>query len=290
MSIHIQTSLSGARLGAIAGLSQPVAELVHHQFGVTLSATRLRGLSYNFRPVRLATERAISLLVDLRNRATAILDLRTEHTFDFGRSPDYVAVYLPIDGLISGDDAASGGFTLLSPRLDTTDEQFYSLSQCLSGLLERGDTLPLVLGGLFDAIRAHLLQTYRAAAAPSFAIGGLAPWQLKRARTLLAGDLTSAPSISVVAGYCRLSTSHFTRAFRRSTGLSPHQWLIQQRVAHAKALLRDCGLPLASVALECGFADQSHFTRAFSSCEGISPGRWRRDQGIGDGEDLQTAA
>lgn len=293
MSIHIHTFLSGIQLGAIAGLSEPPPQLAHRRGPLTLSVTRLSGPSCNLRPVCLPSERAILLFIDSRDRSTSILDLRTQHTFDFGHSLDLIVIHLPLDTLATDNGTIVGETPLLtSPRIDTKDDQLFSLGQCLSAVLTTNNAAaPAVLDGLFGALCTHIVQTYRAADPSSFAMGGLAPWQLKRACTLLAGNLASAPSVPVVAGYCRLSTSHFTRAFRRSMGVSPHQWLIQQRVTRAKGLLRDVEMPLASVALECGFADQSHFTRAFSSCEGVSPGRWRRDQGVGaDAELLEIAA
>jgi len=66
------------------------------------------------------------------------------------------------------------------------------------------------------------------------------------------------------------------RAFRRTTGLPPHRWLLRHRVEKAKALLRESALPLHDVALECGFADQSHLTRVFTRWAGQAPGTWRR--------------
>ena len=55
----------------------------------------------------------------------------------------------------------------------------------------------------------------------------------------------------------------FSRAFRASTGRSPYRWLTARRIAQAEILLRDTQLPLAEIAISCGFADQSHFSRVF---------------------------
>jgi AraC family transcriptional regulator len=79
-----------------------------------------------------------------------------------------------------------------------------------------------------------------------------------------------------VARECRLSVSHFSRAFRRSMGAAPHNWLLTRRVEAAKDKLRDDRLSLSDVALACGFADQSHLTRVFTRMVGVSPGAWRR--------------
>ncbi|NEV01040.1 helix-turn-helix domain-containing protein [Bradyrhizobium uaiense] len=107
--------------------------------------------------------------------------------------------------------------------------------------------------------------------------GGLAPWQRRRVEETLAADLEGDISLADLANDCGLSTSHFSRAFRQSTGLSPHQWLLRHRVDRAKSLLPDRKLSLSDIALACGFADQSHFTRVFARLAGISPGAWRRN-------------
>jgi transcriptional regulator GlxA family with amidase domain len=69
--------------------------------------------------------------------------------------------------------------------------------------------------------------------------GGLAPYQERCAKELMAANLTEDISLLRVATACGLSARHFTRAFRQSTGLSPHRWLIEYRVERAKGLLID---------------------------------------------------
>ena len=107
--------------------------------------------------------------------------------------------------------------------------------------------------------------------------GGLAPWQMKRVEDTLAANLEGDVSLADLANDCGVSVSHFSRAFRQSKGVSPHQWLLRHRIEQAKTLLSDRTLSLSDVALSCGFADQSHFTRVFARITGISPGAWRRD-------------
>jgi AraC-like DNA-binding protein len=80
-----------------------------------------------------------------------------------------------------------------------------------------------------------------------------------------------------IAAELDLSVSHFSRAFRISVGLPPHQWLIQRRVKAAKQLMSVRDLPLSEIAISAGFANQSHFTRVFSSTVGVSPAVWRRE-------------
>jgi AraC family transcriptional regulator len=59
-------------------------------------------------------------------------------------------------------------------------------------------------------------------------------------------------------------------------GVTPHQWLTERRVDTAKRLLKGGDLPLAQIALACGFANQSHFTRVFRSFVGCTPAAWQR--------------
>jgi len=83
-------------------------------------------------------------------------------------------------------------------------------------------------------------------------------------------------AVAELARLCRLSLSHFVRAFSNTVGIAPYRWFLSARVDHAKGLLIRSNLPLAQVALECGFSDQSHFTNTFVRHVGMTPGRWRR--------------
>ena len=127
------------------------------------------------------------------------------------------------------------------------------------------------------AVGVHVAQTYGGMRAlPLPARGGLAPWQVTRAKEILCANLDGRVQLKEVARECRLSVSHFSRAFRRSMGVAPHNWLLTRRVEVAKEKLRDDRLSLMDVALACGFADQSHLTRVFTRMVGVSPGAWRR--------------
>jgi AraC-like DNA-binding protein len=127
------------------------------------------------------------------------------------------------------------------------------------------------------AVAAHVARAYGGMTPVARPVrGGLAPWQERRALEILASRLGHDVSLQDVAAECSLSVSHFSRAFRRSTGLAPHAWLLRRRVEAAKAMLRKGSPSLSDVALACGFADQSHFTRVFSRHVGVTPGAWRR--------------
>jgi AraC family transcriptional regulator len=107
--------------------------------------------------------------------------------------------------------------------------------------------------------------------------GGLAPWQQRRARELLRESMASGVTLQAVADACRLSSSSFRKGFKKNMGVSPHQWLLTQRVDRSIELMQSTTMPLVEIALACGFSDQSHFTRMFTQKMGISPGAYRRE-------------
>lgn len=109
--------------------------------------------------------------------------------------------------------------------------------------------------------------------------GGLASWQERRAKEMLLSSLDGAIGLEELAAQCRLSRSHFARAFKASTGVSPLRWLARQRLERAKVALKTTNQSLAEIAASCGFADASHFTRVFARATGSTPGAWRRERG-----------
>jgi len=112
------------------------------------------------------------------------------------------------------------------------------------------------------------------AAAP--AKGGLAAWQLRRTVELIECDLTATPSLTQLASQVGLSPTHFCTAFKQSTGLPPHRYLLNRRIAHAKSLMAERGLNLTQIAFESGFASSSQFATAFRRLEGRTPTEFRR--------------
>jgi AraC-like DNA-binding protein len=107
--------------------------------------------------------------------------------------------------------------------------------------------------------------------------GALAPYQERRAKEMLLEHINGGIGLQELASACGLSRSHFARAFKATTGESPLQWLLGQRIERAKILLLNSDLPIEQITQQCGFADQSHLTRAFTKAVGASPSRWRRD-------------
>jgi AraC family transcriptional regulator len=104
----------------------------------------------------------------------------------------------------------------------------------------------------------------------------LAPARLKRVIEFIEAHLDQHIGLDDLAATAGLSANHFLRVFKLSTGETPYHFLRARRIERARTLLAHGDLPLAQLALECGFANQAHFTAAFSRELGISPGRYRR--------------
>jgi transcriptional regulator GlxA family with amidase domain len=105
--------------------------------------------------------------------------------------------------------------------------------------------------------------------------GGLTPWRESLVKQLILERLGETVEVTELARACALSRSHFSRAFKCSTGLSPQDWIRNQRITRAKQLIQNTDLTLTQISLECGFCDQAHFCHIFTRNEGITPFAWR---------------
>ncbi len=194
-----------------------------------------------------------------------------------------VSFYIPMSELALVTDR------LHAPRIDALpnlldrdhyDAVMFHFANMMMQALERpAEASPLFLDHLFDAVCVHIATTYGGLVIREpQRRGALSPLQERRITGLLQQDLRGELRLEELATSCGMSRGHFIRAFKQSTGLPPHQWLLSQRVHRAQALLPDTRLPISQIALECGFADQSHLTRVFTKIVGASPAAWRRDR------------
>jgi AraC family transcriptional regulator len=113
-------------------------------------------------------------------------------------------------------------------------------------------------------------------AARSHLRGRLASWQVKRLRSYIEDKLDSTIRVSDLAGVVRLSTSYFFRAFRKTFGETPIDYIVRRRMLRAQELMLKSRVSLSQIALECGMCDQAHFSRTFRRIVGINPTVWRR--------------
>ena len=133
---------------------------------------------------------------------------------------------------------------------------------------------PVILQPESDLPVSHLVPSGTVLPA-AFARGGLPPRVLRRIREYIDTKIDQRISVELLAGLANLSVCYFVRAFKRSMGVTPHDYLIRQRVERTKQLLSDTDMPLSEIALAAGFADQSHFSRRFRQHVGMSPRDYR---------------
>ncbi|MGX1347111.1 AraC family transcriptional regulator [Bradyrhizobium elkanii] len=108
------------------------------------------------------------------------------------------------------------------------------------------------------------------------AVGGLSPSVLRRAIERLRSDSDADVSLAALASDAGLSRFHFCRAFKESTGLSPHAFLRQHRLEQAMKMLRDTDASVVTVSAALGYASQTAFAAAFRRLTGDTPSSWRR--------------
>ncbi|SFI53930.1 AraC family transcriptional regulator [Caulobacter sp. UNC279MFTsu5.1] len=110
---------------------------------------------------------------------------------------------------------------------------------------------------------------------------GLLPWQARRVRDYIDGDLAGRLSIRGAAAHAKLSPGYFSRRFRQSFGLTFSRFVARRRIEHAQAMMTKTSSSLCQIALACGFTDQAHFTRTFGDVTGSTPSKWRRMAALG---------
>jgi len=210
-----------------------------------------------------------------------LYDYREEWQAELLSSFDCVNFHIPrtlLNASIEDDRRSTLQGLRYTPGAATSDPVIVGLVQALLPSLSAGAELnQLFVDHVGLALTAHLSRNYGdLISLRSSSGGGLAPWQEHRAKEFIESNMATGIALPVLAAECGLSTSHFARAFRASTGVAPYQWLLQRRVERARKLLLGTDLPIAEIAAACGFADQSHLSKVFARENGEPPAAWRR--------------
>ena len=105
----------------------------------------------------------------------------------------------------------------------------------------------------------------------------LLEWQVRRVREYIDANIGGRILVSDLSHIARLSEGHFTRAFKRTFGETPHAYITRLRLELASRAMLSSNAPLTDIALTCGFTDQAHLCRLFRRWIGRTPAQWRRD-------------
>jgi AraC family transcriptional regulator len=124
------------------------------------------------------------------------------------------------------------------------------------------------------ALSAHLLQNYSAARLTPV-IGLLSTKDTQTVKDYIEANLDTALTIAELSDVVNLSTHHFSELFRKTLGLTPHQYVLKMRIERAMALLQNTRQPIVNIAQQVGFQTQSHFTRIFRQYTQVTPKQYR---------------
>src|SRR5260221_14432054 len=108
------------------------------------------------------------------------------------------------------------------------------------------------------------------------ASGGLPGFRLRKVTDLMVTHLEDEFSLIRLAREADMSEFHFSRAFKRTTGLTPSQYFIHLRLEKARRLLRETNRSVIEIGLDVGYTSPSHFAQIFRREVGISPSEYRR--------------
>ena len=199
--------------------------------------------------------------------------------WDIPKPVDVVQLYLPNATLERvADEADTATPTDLLERTAHPDPITSRLLLSAAEVLEGNEALDtLFRQQLTDLLATRLLAAHTGSPTTIRPVtGGLTPKTLLRAIERLRSDSDADVSLAALASDAGLSRFHFCRAFKESTGLSPHAWLRQRRLEQAMNMLRDTDHSIVSVAAELGYASQTAFAAAFRKLTGEAPSDWRR--------------
>ena len=209
---------------------------------------------------------------------TSICEYDRPRTYTLDRAADFGVIVLSDEVMRE----VSHETTYHIPEIQTfpllRDIQLTRLSQILlhEGLtdFENGS---LFADSVATALARYLWDKYSASPSPGRnSAGGMAPALLRRSIEYIHANLDRDIRLKDLAREAGVSRSHYIRSFRQSMGITPHQYLLNQRIERAQQLIRQGAASLADVALSCGFADQHHLARNFRRFTGVTPGKFRR--------------
>jgi AraC family transcriptional regulator len=163
----------------------------------------------------------------------------------------------------------------ITPLIMDRDEQSERLLLTAEYEIALDSPSSLLLESIGTAVAANLMAHHATKRLSPGRRGYAMPkYLLDRVIEYIDESLGRNPSLAEISATVAMSPYHFSRSFKQSTGLSPHQYVTRERIRRAKQLLAEHRLSLAEIASALGFSDQSHFTRSFRALVGVTPSQY----------------
>lgn len=200
------------------------------------------------------------------------------HASQFNRQAPLIHFYFEDDFFDRiTENVVTEAASTLRPSLLVGDPFLINMAKELFNELQFGALNELYTQSAATLAANHLIRRYsdRPNAAPLFR-GGLGPARERRIREYIQQRLESSLSLEELAQVAEISPNYFVTQFGQTVGMTPHKFVLQERVNRACRLLECSKLSLMEIALRCGFQDQSQFTKTFRRYVGTTPGKYKR--------------
>ncbi|MEL6930548.1 MAG: AraC family transcriptional regulator [Cyanobacteria bacterium J06600_6] len=171
----------------------------------------------------------------------------------------------------------NGDRLTLVPTFHSRNQQLEAIATLLMAEMQQPQPSgSLYLDSLANVLAVQLLRSYgtNSAQIPSYE-GGLPIYQLNKVLDYIDAELAEGIKLADLASLLNMSPFHFARMFKQSMEITPHQYVIQQRVERAKQLLKNSDRAIIDIALECGFNSHSSLSKQFRKVMGITPKTFR---------------
>ena len=237
-------------------------------------------MAYNGSMQRMERRSGRSLAIGtFRLGVVIIIPEGSSSRWDIPKPVDVIQLYLPHATLKRvADEGGSAASTELLERTGYPDPITSRLLLSAADALESNGPLDALFRHQLTDLLATRILAAHTGSPTTFqpTLGGLSPKVLLRAIERLRSDSDADVSLDALACDAGLSRFHFCRAFKESTGLSPHSWLRQHRLEQAMTMLRDTDTSIVSVAAALGYSSQTAFAAAFRKLTGETPSDWRK--------------